>query len=139
MENELHSYEETIAKSSNSSSPTFNSCWFAYSSLFNSVRPTTPKVRHNFKSIDELLSPLKTNDETGYNSQLSSAFRSQNNGDENEKPTKSSRSQNKSKTIRTAFTDEQREYLDRFYSTNRYPDPSQMETLSQLLSLDEKV
>ncbi|CAF3468572.1 unnamed protein product [Rotaria socialis] len=139
MENELHSYEETIAKSSNSSSPTFNSCWFAYSSLFNSVRPTTPKVRHNFKSIDELLSPLKTNDETGYNSQLSSAFRSQNNGDENEKPTKSSRSQNKSKTIRTAFTDEQREYLDRFYSTNRYPDPSQIETLSQLLSLDEKV
>lgn len=29
--------------------------------------------------------------------------------------------------------------LDRFYSTNRYPDPTQMETLSRLLSLEEKV
>ena len=29
--------------------------------------------------------------------------------------------------------------LDRFYATNRYPDPTQMETLSRLLSLEEKV
>lgn len=29
--------------------------------------------------------------------------------------------------------------LDRFYTTNRYPDPTQMETLSRLLSLEEKV
>ena len=29
--------------------------------------------------------------------------------------------------------------LDRFYVTNRYPDPTQMETLSRLLSLEEKV
>ena len=29
--------------------------------------------------------------------------------------------------------------LDRFYATNRYPDPTQMETLSRMLSLEEKV
>jgi hypothetical protein len=29
--------------------------------------------------------------------------------------------------------------LDRFYATNRYPDPTQMESLSSLLSLEEKV
>ena len=29
--------------------------------------------------------------------------------------------------------------LDRFYATNRYPDPTQMENLSRLLSLEEKV
>ncbi len=43
------------------------------------------------------------------------------------------------KKIRTAFTDDQKYYLDRFYSTNRYPDPTEMETLSRLLSLNEKV
>jgi hypothetical protein len=29
--------------------------------------------------------------------------------------------------------------LDRFYATNRYPDPTQMETLSRLLTLEVKV
>lgn len=46
---------------------------------------------------------------------------------------------NKNKKIRTAFTDHQKLSLDRFYATNRYPDPTQMETLSRLLSLEEKV
>ncbi|CAF4084262.1 unnamed protein product [Rotaria magnacalcarata] len=46
---------------------------------------------------------------------------------------------NKAKKIRTAFTDHQKMSLDRFYATNRYPDPTQMETLSRLLSLEEKV
>ncbi len=29
-----------------------------YASILNSIRSTTPIVRHNFKSIDELLSPI---------------------------------------------------------------------------------
>ncbi|CAF5077799.1 unnamed protein product, partial [Rotaria socialis] len=32
---------------------------------------------------------------------------------------------NKAKKIRTAFTDHQKMSLDRFYATNRYPDPTQ--------------
>jgi len=43
------------------------------------------------------------------------------------------------KKNRTAFTDHQKISLDRFYATNRYPDPTQMEALSRLLSLEEKV
>ncbi len=30
--------------------------WCTYASVLNSIRPTTPIVRHNFKSIDELIS-----------------------------------------------------------------------------------
>jgi len=75
-------------------------------------------------------------DDTGYNSHLSISFQSQ----ETEKPTISStRFLKKTKKIRTAFTDDQKQYLDHFYSINRYPDPTQMEKLSCLLSLDEKV
>ncbi len=43
------------------------------------------------------------------------------------------------KKIRTVFTDHQKQYLDRFYSTNRYPDSTEMEALSSFLSLEEKV
>ncbi|CAF0762826.1 unnamed protein product [Adineta steineri] len=165
--------------------PTFNPFWFPFtplrnSPLFNSlsfqqpIRSATPIVRHNFKSIDDLLSPIpnsisstpsQRNDDTGYSSQYLSASllslrqsrestdSSQENEDdiENIKPTTSSSpivdnkkqnnesKNNKSKKIRTAFTDHQKLSLDRFYSTNRYPDPTQMETLSRLLSLEEKV
>ncbi|CAF2373014.1 unnamed protein product [Rotaria sp. Silwood2] len=152
----ISSYEETVSISSNLCEPTFNSFWFIYSSILNSIRPTTPIVRHNFKSIDELLSPisvpLKKNDDTGYNSQLSSSLQSQENDDSNDddednienlKPITSStpfiKKNNKTKKIRTAFTDNQKQYLDRFYSSNRYPDPTEMETLSRLLLLNEKV
>ncbi|CAF3372438.1 unnamed protein product [Rotaria sp. Silwood1] len=86
-------------------------------------------------------------DDTGYNSQLSSSLQSQENDDdddddvdedniENLKPIKSStpfiKNNNKTKKIRTAFTDNQKQCLDRFY-------PTEMETLSHLLLLDEKV
>lgn len=70
--------------------PTFNSLWFPFtplrhSPIFNSmsfqqpIRSVTPVVRHNFKSIDELLSPIpnsisstpsQRNDDTGYSSQI---------------------------------------------------------------------
>ncbi|CAF1371555.1 unnamed protein product [Adineta ricciae] len=164
--------------------PMFNPLWFPFtpirnSPMFNSMsfqqptRSTTPMVRHNFKSIDELLSPIpnsfcstpsQRNDDTGYSSQLLSgsslslrqsreSIDSHENEDdfENVKPTSSSSpivdmkkqstesKNNKSKKIRTAFTDHQKLSLDRFYATNRYPDPTQMETLSRLLSLEEKV
>jgi hypothetical protein len=125
--------------------------------MLNSIRPSTPIVRHNFKSIDELISrkhgefcqSIQLNhclslslDDTGYNSQLSISFQSQENDDniENIKPTKSSTPmRKKTKKARTAFTDDQKQYLDHFYSTNRYPDSTQMEALSSLLSLEEKV
>ncbi|CAF1373965.1 unnamed protein product [Rotaria sordida] len=164
--------------------PTFNPLWFPFtplrnSSIFNSIsfqqpiRSITPIVRHNFKSIDELLSPIpnsisstpsQRNDDTGYSSQLLSgsllslrqsreSIDSQENEHdiENIKPAASSSpiedtkkqnnesKNNKTKKIRTAFTDHQKMSLDRFYATNRYPDPTQMETLSRLLSLEEKV
>lgn len=45
----------------------------------------------------------------------------------------------KPKKIRTVLTDDQRAGLEQFYVKNRYPDPSEMESLSQTLSLNEKV
>ncbi|CAF0797892.1 unnamed protein product [Rotaria sp. Silwood1] len=138
----ISSYEETVSKSSDLRQPIFNPFWFTYSSILNSIRPRTPTVRHNFRN------------DTGYNSQLSSSLQSQENDDdddddvdedniENLKPITSStpfiKNNNKTKKIRTAFTDNQKQCLDRFYSTNRYPDPTEMETLSHLLLLDEKV
>ncbi|CAF0796527.1 unnamed protein product [Rotaria sordida] len=165
--------------------PTFNPLWFPFTPLRNSpifnsisfqqpIRSITPIVRHNFKSIEELLSPIPSNsisstpsqrnDDTGYSSQLLSGSllslrqsRESIDSEENEhdieniKPAASSspiedtkkqnnESKNKKiKKIRTAFTDHQKMSLDRFYATNRYPDPTQMETLSRLLSLEEKV
>lgn len=41
--------------------------------------------------------------------------------------------------MRTAFTDDQKQCLEHFYSINRYPDPSQLEALAHSLSLEEKV
>lgn len=52
------SYEEIVFKLSNSNNSTlFSPLWFNYSTMFNTMPPRTPTVRHNFKSIDELLSP----------------------------------------------------------------------------------
>ena len=45
----------------------------------------------------------------------------------------------KTKKNRTAFTDAQRCSLERFYITNRYPDPTELEDLSRMLTLEEKV
>ncbi|CAF1001830.1 unnamed protein product [Rotaria sordida] len=157
MEDEHTSRLSSIASSyeENLSQLTFNPFWFTYSSILNSIRPITPIIRHNFKSIDELLSPISIPlikiDDTGCNSQLSNSLESQENANddddddniENLKPIPSStpfiKKNNKTKKIRTAFTNNQKQYLDRFYLTNHYPDPTQMETLSHLLLLDEKV
>ena len=107
-----------------------SSFWLHHASLLNFVRPTTPVVRHNFRSIDELLSLTPS---PKHNSQLSTSVQS----DESSNSPKPSKK--KTKKIRTAFTDEQKQYLDRSYSMNRYPDPTEMEALSRFLSLEEKV
>ncbi|UJR15612.1 hypothetical protein I4U23_002548 [Adineta vaga] len=137
------SYEETDFISMNTQQLILSSV-----PVFNLMRPKKSIVRHNFRSIEELLSPVPTsihkNDDTGYNSQLSTSLHSQDDDElENLQPKISStpnvKKEMKVKKPRTAFTDDQKQCLDRFYSINRYPDPSQMETLSQLLLLEEKV
>jgi len=75
-------------------------------------------------------------DDIGYNSQLSISLESQDTDDDIENLKSFIK---KRKKIRTIFTDDQKQYLDHFYSTNRYPDPTKMEIISHLLSLNEKV
>ncbi|CAF3754490.1 unnamed protein product [Adineta steineri] len=141
--------------------PTFNPFWFPFTPLRNSPLFNSLSFQQPIRSA----TPIMHSDDTGYSSQYLSASllslrqsrestdSSQENEDdiENIKPTTSSSpivdnkkqnnesKNNKSKKIRTAFTDHQKLSLDRFYSTNRYPDPTEMETLSRLLSLEEKV
>ncbi|CAF0870656.1 unnamed protein product [Adineta ricciae] len=139
------SYEETDLISANTHEQLFKAAL-----VCNSMRSKTSVVRHNFKSIEQLLSPTPVfhdkNNDTGYDSLLSICSHNQCDDEDelkNLQPKISStpyiRKETKVKKPRTAFTDDQKQCLDRFYSFNRYPDPSQMETLSQLLSLEERV
>ena len=43
------------------------------------------------------------------------------------------------KKLRTTFTEKQKQALDRYYQFNAYPDPQQLEELSEQLTLSENV
>lgn len=43
------------------------------------------------------------------------------------------------KKLRTTFTEKQKQALDSYYQCNAYPDPQQLEELSEQLSLSENV
>ncbi|CAF0742750.1 unnamed protein product [Didymodactylos carnosus] len=130
----------------------------------STLEQTKSSNRVNFRSIAELATSSSTpnsnsHEDSGYNSilttsenqKMSSSIDNDDSCDESqdenaqvsvEKKVDSSLAKtdmNGKKKNRTQFTDNQKWALDRFYATQSYPDPSQMELLSRQLSLEEKV